>query len=111
MYDLVIKNGTVIDGSGSKRFRNDIAVKDGIIVKLAQNIEEGAKEVIDARGLFVSPGFIDTHTHSDSTVFSDRTTGYNHLEDGVTTELAGQCGTMAAPYYGDYNPACGVSEE
>ena len=39
MYDLVIKNGTVIDGSGSKRFRNDIAVKDGIIVKLAQNIE------------------------------------------------------------------------
>ena len=111
MYDLVIKNGTVIDGSGSKRFRNDIAVKDGIIVKLAQNIEEGAEEVIDARGLFVSPGFIDTHTHSDGTVFSDHTTGYNHLEDGVTTELAGQCGTMAAPYYGDYNPACGVSEE
>ena len=101
MYDLLIKNGTVVDGTGAPRFQADVAVKDGKIARIAPEIAEEAETVIDARGLVVAPGFIDTHTHSDGTVFSPETTGYNHLEDGATTELAGQCGSMAAPYYGE----------
>lgn len=111
MYDLLIKNGTVIDGTGAPRFRADVAVKDGVIAKIAKTITEPAKREIDASGLFVTPGFIDVHTHSDGTVFKADSTGYNHLEDGSTTELAGQCGAMAAPYYGEFDPSCGISKE
>ena len=111
MYDLLIKNGTVVDGTGAPRFQADVAVKDGKIARIAPEIAEGAETVIDARGLVVAPGFIDTHTHSDGTVFSPETTGYNHLEDGATTELAGQCGSMAAPYYGEFDPSHGISRE
>ena len=111
MFDLIIKNGCIVDGSGAPRFHADVAVKDGLIAEIAPHIEGDAKEIIDAAGKIVSPGFIDVHTHSDGCVFSDDTTGYNHLEAGTTTELAGQCGTMAAPYYGEYQPTCGVSEE
>ena len=72
MYDLLIKNGTVVDGTGAPRFQADVAVKDGKIARIAPEIAEGAETVIDARGLVVAPGFIDTHTHSDGTVFSRR---------------------------------------
>ena len=111
MYDLLIKNGTVIDGTGAPRFQADVAVKDGKIAKIAAVIEEEAEQVIDAKGLIVSPGFIDTHTHSDGTVFNPESTGYNHLEDGSTTELAGQCGSMVAPYYGEFDPSRGIEKE
>lgn len=111
MYDLLIKNGTLIDGTGAPRFAADLAVQDGRIARIAPQITEPARRVIDARGLMVSPGFIDTHTHSDGTILDPGSTGYNHLEDGATTELAGQCGSLAAPYYGEYSPDCGVSEE
>ena len=111
MYDLLIKNGTVIDGTGAPRFMADVAVKDGKIAKIAAKIEDKAAQVIDAKGLFVTPGFIDTHTHSDGTVLNLESTGYNHLEDGATTELAGQCGSMVAPYYGEFDPSRGISKE
>lgn len=100
-----------MDGTGAPRFQADVAVKDGKIARIAPEIAEEAETVIDARGLVVAPGFIDTHTHSDGTVFSPETTGYNHLEDGATTELAGQCGSMAAPYYGEFDPSHGISRE
>ena len=89
MYDLLIKNGTLVDGTGAPRFQADVAVNDGVIVKIAENIEGEAKKVIDATGLIVAPGFIDTHTHTDKVIFNPNLTGYNHLEDGTTTELAG----------------------
>ena len=101
MFDLLIKNGTLIDGTGAPRFQADVAVKDGLIAEIAPHIEGEAEKVIDAAGLIVSPGFIDVHTHSDGPILLDSTTGYNHLEDGATTELAGQCGGMAAPFYGE----------
>ena len=60
MYDLLIKNGTLIDGTGAPRFAADLAVQDGRIARIASEITEPARRVIDARGLMVSPGFIDT---------------------------------------------------
>jgi len=111
MFDLLIKNGMVIDGTGAPRFKADVAVKDGVIAKIAAEITEPAEKVIDAAGLIVSPGFIDTHTHTDKVIFKQNLTGYNHLEDGATTELAGQCGSHATPYYGEFDPSVGISEE
>ena len=66
-HDLIIKNGNVIDGTGSDSFSADIAVKDGIITEIGQ-IEGEAAEIIDAEGMTVSPGFVDIHTHLDAQI-------------------------------------------
>mgnify|MGYP003290345351 CR=1 FL=1 len=69
-YDLVIKNGRVIDGTGSPAYVADVAVKEGKIVRISRGIE-GGERVIDAKGLVVTPGFIDSHSHSDRTVLTN----------------------------------------
>ena len=69
-YDLLIKNGVLIDGSGLPRHRADVAVQHGRIASIGR-IRERAREVIDADGLVVSPGFVDGHTHMDAQVFWD----------------------------------------
>ena len=69
MFDLVIKNGCIIDGTGSPGFYSDIAIKNGKIEKIAKNID-GGKNIIDAKGLTVTPGFIDSHSHSDKTMLT-----------------------------------------
>ena len=97
MYDIVIKNGKIYDGTKAKAYFADIAVKDGKIASIAQNIEGDAKTVIDAKGLCVSPGFIDIHSHSD-TNFLDDDACQSKIFQGVTTELAGQCGFTVFPY-------------
>lgn len=100
MYDLILKNGRVVDGSGGPWFRADIAVKDGLVVKIGKLGETQADMVIDANDMVVSPGFIDAHSHSDLV-----TTGINNgdskITQGVTTEVAGMCGLTQAPV----NPA------
>lgn len=96
MYDLLLKNGSVVDGSGQKAFMADVAVKDGKIVKVAPQIEGEAVEVIDARGLTVSPGFIDWHSHSDLSVLMGWDAP-NILLQGVTFEIAGHCGVSVTP--------------
>ena len=98
MFDILIKNGAVVDGTGQKRFTADIAVKDGVIAAIEPNIDAEAKEVIDAAGKVVTPGFIDYHSHSDG-AFIYGTDAYNYLEQGVTTQITGHCGSGPVPYY------------
>ncbi len=96
MYDYILKGGTVVDGSGAPSYQADVAIKDGKIAKIAPNISCNGAEVIDVSGLAVAPGFIDIHSHSDTTfLLDDRCEA--KLYQGVTTELAGQCGSTIYP--------------
>lgn len=94
MFDLVIRGGTIIDGTGAEPYRADLAIKDGKIAAIGPALS-GAKE-INALGLVVSPGFIDSHSHSDNALFSYPGVK-EKLEQGITTCIAGQCGTSATP--------------
>jgi N-acyl-D-amino-acid deacylase len=94
-YDLVIKNGMVIDGSGMGRYRADVGVKDGVITRMGR-IAEPADEVIDAEGHVVTPGFVDGHTHMDAQIFWDQL-GSCSCYHGVTTAVMGNCGFTIAP--------------
>lgn len=98
MYDIIIKNGLVVDGVLSPGFVADVCVKDGIVAEIGGG-GDSALEIIDATGLVVAPGFVDSHTHSDKSAFfgSD---AYNYLEQGVTLQIAGQCGSSPAPFGG-----------
>jgi predicted amidohydrolase YtcJ len=91
--DLVLKGGTVVDGTGAPAIEADVAIRDGRIVAVGQiEVAEDA-EVIDATGLIVAPGFIDLHTHSDRTILQDPTRrNRNYQAQGVTTIVTGNCG-------------------
>jgi N-acyl-D-amino-acid deacylase len=97
-YDLVIRNGTVIDGSGRPRVRADVGVRDGRIATIGRIDERGADEV-DAEGHFVTPGFIDGHTHLD-VQFSWDPLGTCSSWHGVTSVVMGNCGFTVAPMRG-----------
>jgi N-acyl-D-amino-acid deacylase len=99
-YDLVIKNGTVIDGSGLPRYRADVGVRGGRIATIGR-IRERAREVVDADGHVVAPGFVDGHTHMDAQVFWDPL-GTCSCWHGVTSVVMGNCGFTLAP--------CGAAE-
>jgi len=94
-FDLVVKNGTVIDGSGLPRFRADVGVRDGRIASIGR-IRERAREVIDADGHVVSPGFVDGHTHMDAQIFWDPY-GTCSCWHGITSVVMGNCGFTLAP--------------
>ena len=97
MYDLVIKNGTIIDGTGAAPYQADLAIKEGKIAHIAQSLKcTGSTTVIDAAGLTVTPGFIDSHSHSDRSIlpYPDQK---EKLEQGITVSVTGHCGGSQAP--------------
>jgi N-acyl-D-aspartate/D-glutamate deacylase len=99
-YDVLIRNGKVFDGSLNQEFKADVAVKDGIIVKIDKSIKGTAAKVINAKGLVVTPGFIDLHTHVDGGMyFSENRACLNYLKQGVTSVVVGQCGRSAWPIF------------
>ncbi len=95
MYDLVIRNGSIVDGSGLPSFTADVAIKEGRIAKIGRVTEE-AKETIDAAGKKVSPGFIDPHTHFDAQLLWDGA-AKPALSHGITTIVPGNCSLSLAP--------------
>lgn len=94
MYDVLIRNGTIIDGTGGPSYKGNIAIKDGSLHLNPDFIE--AKEVINAEGLIVSPGFIDAHSHGDL-ILGTKDASLFKTTQGVTTEYVGQCGLSVAP--------------
>jgi N-acyl-D-aspartate/D-glutamate deacylase len=94
-YDLIVRNGNVIDGSGKPRFQADVGIRDGRIAEIGR-IRERADEEIDAEGRIVSPGFVDLHTHMDAQVFWDPM-GTCSCWHGVTSVVMGNCGFTLAP--------------
>ena len=97
-YDLLIKNGSVIDGTGSATKQADLGIKDGVIVSIGQ-LEGDALETIDAKDLVVSPGFIDIHTHFDPQLCWDGHATPS-IEHGITTVVTGNCSLSLAPIKG-----------
>ena len=96
IFDLVIRNGFVIDGAGNPWFRADVGISEGKIAKVGRLDTMEAERVIDAGGLIVSPGFIDIHSHSDLTLLINPR-AESKIRQGATTEVIGNCGTSPAP--------------
>ncbi|MDP2949351.1 MAG: amidohydrolase family protein, partial [Chloroflexota bacterium] len=103
MFDLVITGGRVLDGSGNPWYWADVGVKDGRIAAIAR-VQPGASSplvgkapvTVNARGKVVTPGFIDTHSHSDLPLLVNPTAD-SKIAQGITTEVIGQCGSTLAP--------------
>lgn len=103
MFDILLRNGTVIDGTGRAAFQADVAIERGVIAAVGQLPGAKAHSVIDCAGLTVTPGFIDIHRHADGAVFRPDF-GEWELRQGLTTIINGNCGLSAAPF-GEANAA------
>lgn len=96
MFDVVIQNSIIVDGTGAKPYAGDIAIQGDKIAFIAPKIAEPSETTINARGLPVSPGFIDVHSHTDLTA-TLHPSAERALRQGITTEVTGNCGLSAAP--------------
>ncbi|WP_343710173.1 amidohydrolase family protein [Mycobacterium sp.] len=95
-YDLVIRNGSIVDGTGGEPYVGDVAVRDGVIVAVGDSVDGAGVREIDAAGLLVTPGFVDLHTHYDGqSIWSERLNPSS--AHGVTTVVMGNCGVGFAP--------------
>jgi len=101
MFDLLIKNARIIDGTGAPWYRGNIAVKDGKITNNRQLTAEDAVEVFDAGDNYVCPGFVDIHSHSDDSILAHQL-AESRIFQGVTTEIGENCGTSPAPVNPEY---------
>jgi N-acyl-D-amino-acid deacylase len=100
MFDAIVKNGKVVDGTGNPWFKADVGIESGRIVKVGYLGSVDAERIIDANGLAVCPGFVDAHSHSDMTIpFGPKVE--SAIKQGVTTMVTGNCGISLAPV----NPA------
>ncbi|NVM18073.1 MAG: D-aminoacylase [Candidatus Lokiarchaeota archaeon] len=95
-YEIIIKNGRIIDGTGNPWYSGEIGIKDGKIVEISPKIKSDSKKVIDAKGLIICPGFIDIHSHTDWILPGSRGQD-STLYQGVTTAVVGMCGEGMAP--------------
>ena len=95
-YDVVIRGGTVFDGTGAPGIDADVAINGDRIVAIGRALGDSARQVIDARGLAVAPGFIDIHSHADGTMFQDPRSE-SVIRQGVTTVIVGQDGSSRGP--------------
>lgn len=96
MYDLILRGGTVVDGTRSRPYAADVCIRDGRIARIAPDAGEEAREVVDVSGLTVAPGFIDIHSHSDACPLLSFQPE-SKLFQGITTEITGNCGTSILP--------------
>jgi N-acyl-D-amino-acid deacylase len=96
LFDVVVRGGKVLDGTGAPAWRADVGVTDGRIAALGLLDPARAGTVIDARGRYVTPGFVDTHSHADAAVLSPEVQ-LATLRQGVTTVVLGQDGLSFAP--------------
>lgn len=99
MFDILLEGGTLIDGTGTPGRPADVGITDDRIVALGDLGGREARHVADTSGLYVTPGFIDLHAHSELTLLADGR-GASKVQQGVTTEISGQCGFSAAPLLG-----------
>ena len=100
---LLLRGGTVIDGTGAPRYAADVRIRDGRIVEIGAGLSVNADNVIDVAGRIVSPGFIDVHTHDDQIVLSSPEM-LPKISQGVTTVVVGNCGISLAPLVHDDPP-------
>src|SRR3954469_11321235 len=100
-YDLIVRNGKIVDGSGNPWFYGDVAINGDRIVSIGR-VAGNAKQVIDATGLFVAPGFIDMHSHSDWVLLEDGN-AQSKIRQGVTTEVIGESSSVG-PFKGELAP-------
>ncbi len=96
-FDIVIRNGKIVDGTGSPWFRGNLAIKNGKIAYMGRVDVGDADEGIDAEGQIISPGIVDIHSHSDYSIIENPKTD-SFIRQGITTVLNGNCGGSAAPY-------------
>src|SRR5881397_1166103 len=95
-YDLIIRNGRIVDGTGSPWYRADLAIRGDTIARIAARIDAPATRVVDVAGNVVAPGFIDPHTHARRGIF-DVPTADNYVRQGVTTVMEGPDGSSPVP--------------
>lgn len=101
MFDILIRNGQVIDGSGKNPYQADIGITSGVIADIGQLSDAESPVVIDAADQYVCPGFIDVHSHSDAYLLIEPSAP-SKIFQGVTTEVVGNCGASCAPLTGAY---------
>lgn len=101
VFDTLIRNGLLVDGTGKPAIRGDLGIRGDVIVGVGDLGRANAKSTVDASGMIVAPGFVDVHAHSDYLLLADREADTKILQ-GITTDIGGNCGLSAGPFDGTW---------